>query len=230
MNKLHRYIAEAIGTYCLVFAGTGAIIINDLNADVISHVGVALTFGMIVTAMVYSIGEVSGAHINPAVTIAFWVARRFESIQVVPYLVAQCSGALVASLTLRLLFPDHESLGTTLPVGSWYQSFVLEFILTSMLMFVILRVSSGSKETGIMAGAAIGMTVGLSAMFAGPICGASMNPARSLGPAVVSTTFDSLWIYLTATTLGAIFAVLLSGLIDKDFSNSPVEDEKSANR
>lgn len=223
MNYLNRYIAEAIGTYCLVFAGTGAIIVNELNADMVSHVGVALTFGMIVTAMIYALGETSGAHINPAVTIAFWIARRFETIHVVPYIVAQFSGALLASVTLRLLFPEHASLGTTLPIGSWYQTFVLEFILTAMLMFVILRVSSGSKETGIMAGAAIGITVGLEAMFAGPITGASMNPARSLAPAWISGVTESLWIYLTATTAGAIFAVLLDHLVNEDSSDSSTD-------
>lgn len=228
MNFLNRYIAEAIGTYCLVFAGTGAIIVNDLNGDMISHVGVALTFGMIVMAMIYSIGETSGAHINPAVTIAFCVARRFEAVHVLPYLVAQFGGAILASLTLHILFPEHLTLGLTLPIGSWYQSFAFEFILTAILMFVILRVSSGSKETGIMAGAAIGITVGLEAMFAGPISGASMNPARSLAPALVSQTFESLWIYLTATTAGAVFAVLLDRLVGMgESTDSDPSEEKS---
>ncbi len=213
MVTLRRYAAEAIGTFGLVFAGTGAIIINDVSGGAVSHVGIALTFGMIVMAMIYAVGDVSGAHINPAVTIAFRVAGRFETSQVLPYIVAQICGGLFASLTLRVLFPGHLTLGSTLPAGSWQQSFALEFILTAMLMFVILRVSNGHKENGIVAGVAIGLTVGLEAMFAGPICGASMNPARSLAPAVVSGTFTHLWIYLVATTLGAIFAVGLDWLV-----------------
>jgi aquaporin Z len=213
MLTFKKYAAEAIGTYGLVFAGTGAIIINDVSGGTVSHVGVALTFGMIVMAMIYAVGDVSGAHINPAVTIAFRAAGRFETHQVLPYIAAQFCGGLLASLTLWALFPEHLTLGSTIPAGSWQQSFVLEFILTAMLMFVILRVSNGSKETGVMAGAAIGVTVGLEAMFAGPICGASMNPVRSLAPALVSGTFTHLWIYLVATTLGAVFAVGLDWIV-----------------
>ena len=210
MLPLNVLTAELVGTYCLVFAGTGAIVINDLYGSV-SHLGIGLTFGLIVMAMIYSIGEISGAHINPAVTIAFWVAGRFKGALVMPYVVAQIMGAILASLTLRFLFVEHETLGSTLPIANaWQQSFVLEFILTAILMFVILRVSSGSRETGIMAGTAIGATVALEAIFAGPVCGASMNPARSLGPAIVSMTLDHLWIYLVATTSGACFAVFLN--------------------
>ena len=209
----NKYLAECIGTYCLVFAGTGAIIVNDLNDGVISHLGIALTFGMIVLAMIYSIGDLSGAHINPAVTIAFFVAKRFSGQHVLPYVVAQTLGAIMASLTLKLLFAEHENLGSTLPSVGWWQTFILEFILTAILMFVILRVSSGSRETGIMAGAAIGITVALEAIFAGPVCGASMNPARSFGPAIVSGNLQFLWIYLVATTLGACFAILLDRMI-----------------
>ncbi len=216
MPTFRKIAAEAIGTFCLVFAGTGAIIINDISDGTVSHVGVALTFGMIVMAMIYAIGDISGAHINPAVTIAFRVAGRFETRDVLPYIGAQIAGGLLASLTLWFLFPSHPTLGSTVPVGPWQQSFILEFVLTAILMFVILRVSSGSQETGIMAGAAIGMTVGLEAMFAGPICGASMNPVRSLAPAIVSGTFTHLWIYLIATTLGAIFAVALNRLVRRD--------------
>ena len=216
MLTFKKYAAEAIGTFGLVFAGTGAIIINDISSGAVSHVGIALTFGMIVTAMIYAIGDVSGAHINPAVTIAFRAAGRFEATQVLPYIAAQMCGALLASATLRVLFPEHLTLGSTLPAGSWQQSFLLEFILTAMLMFVILRVSNGGSEPGVMAGAVIGITVGLEAMFAGPICGASMNPARSLAPAVVSGTFTHLWVYLVATTLGAVFAVGLHWIITEN--------------
>lgn len=214
MDPYRKYFAELLGTFCLVFAGTGAIVINDVYGSV-SHPGIALTFGFVVMAMIYSIGDVSGAHINPAVTIAFWARGKFATKDVGPYLIAQLVGALVASIVLRLLFSDHDHLGSTLPSGTWQQSFLLEFILTAILMFVIFCVSSGSRETGIMAGAAIGATVGLEAMFAGPVCGASMNPARSLAPAIVSGTFTHLWVYVVATTLGALFAVLIDVLLQE---------------
>ena len=204
---MKKYAAEVIGTFCLVFAGTGAIVVNDVSHGVITHVGIAITFGLIVMAMIQAIGDVSGAHINPAVTIAFCAARRFEAKQVVPYLVSQLAGAFAASGLLRVLFPDHASLGATLPAGSWGQSFVFEVVLTFMLMFVILNVSTGAKEKGIMAGAAIGSVVALEAMFAGPICGASMNPARSIAPAVVSGELTHFWIYLAAPVIGALLAV-----------------------
>lgn len=216
MKRLHTLFAEAIGTYCLVFAGTGAIVVNDISDQCVTHVGVALTFGLIVMVVIYAIGEISGAHINPAVSVGFWVANRFEGRQLVPYIAAQCVGAVLASGTLRLLFPEHQNLGSTLPAGSWTQAFLMELILTLILMFVILRVSRNSKETGIMAGAAIGATVALEALFAGPITGASMNPARSLGPALVSGTLTHLWIYVVATTLGAGLAVLLDMLVEPD--------------
>jgi len=206
-SKLIRScLAEAIGTFCLVFAGTGAIIINDTASGSISHVGIALTFGLVVMAMIYTLGDVSGCHINPAATIAFWAARRFPTRLVVPYLVSQCIGAVMASGLLRLLFA-HPTLGATIPAGSAGQSFALEVVLTTVLLFVALSVSTGAKEKGIMAGAAIGAVVALEAMFAGPICGASMNPARSLGPALVSGNVSHLWIYVAAPLVGSLLAV-----------------------
>lgn len=204
-----KLVAELFGTYALVFAGTGAIVINDVTAGSISHAGIALTFGLIVLAMIYALGDVSGCHLNPAVTIGFFAAGRFDRQSVLPYLLSQCVGALLASLTLRMLFPGHANLGATLPAGAPLQSFVLEFILTLILMFVILSVSTGSKEKGLMAGVAIGAVIALEAMFAGPICGASMNPARSIGPALVSQHWESLWIYLLAPVLGAGCSVWL---------------------
>lgn len=204
---MKKYVAEAIGTFALVFAGTGAIVVNDVSQGAISHAGIALTFGLVVMAMIYAIGDVSGAHINPAVTVAFWVAKRFDGKQVLPYIAAQLLGAFAASGVLRVLFLEHGTLGATLPAGPWWQSFVFEVLLTFMLMFVILNVSTGAKEMGIMAGAAIGGVVAFEAMFAGPICGASMNPARSIAPAVVSANFQYMWLYVVAPVLGALLAV-----------------------
>src|SRR6476620_6657913 len=203
-----RLAAECFGTFALVFAGTGAIVIDDVTGGGVSHVGIALTFGLIVLAMIYTLGDISGAHINPAVTIGFWAARRFEWRKVVPYVVSQCAGALLASVVLRFLFPANVTLGTTIPAGPLTQSFVLELILTALLMFVILGVSTGAREKGITAGIVVGSVIGLEAMFAGPICGASMNPARSLAPAIVSLHLQSLWIYLLAPTIGALVGVL----------------------
>lgn len=209
-------IAEVIGTFALVFAGTGAIVINDVSGGAITHPGIALTFGLIVLAMIYTLGDISGAHLNPAVTVGFWAARRFPGRAVVPYIIAQTAGAFAASFTLRFLFPVHQKLGATVPAGTAAQSFVLEFLLTFLLMLVILNVSTGAREKGITAGIVVGSVIALEAMFAGPICGASMNPARSLAPAVVSGHTEHLWIYLLATPLGAVVAVIGCRLIQAE--------------
>jgi len=203
-----KYAAEFIGTFALVFAGTGAIVVNEVSHGAITHVGIALTFGLVVLVMVYTLGDISGAHINPAVTAGFWVARRLPGREVVPYIASQLAGALAASGALRILFPESRLLGATVPSGSATQSFVLEFLLTALLMFVILGVSTGAREKGITAGIVVGSVIALEAMFAGPICGASMNPARSFGPAVVAGQLTSLWIYIAAPLLGAALGVL----------------------
>ncbi|MFK7788758.1 MAG: MIP/aquaporin family protein [Phycisphaeraceae bacterium] len=212
--RANQLIAEVFGTFCLVFAGCGAMVVDEVTGGAIGHAGIALTWGLIVAALIYSIGDVSGAHINPAVTVGFWLAKQFPGYRVLPYVTAQVIGAFLAAGMLRVLFPTSETLGATVPhdMGMVWQSFVLEVLLTLILMFVILCVAIGSKERGLMAGIAIGATVGLEAMFAGPICGASMNPARSLAPAIVSLNADalqSLWAYLVATLLGASLAVPL---------------------
>jgi aquaporin Z len=207
-SKPRPLIAEFIGTFALVFTGTGAIVINGVSNGTVTHVGIALTFGLVVLAMIYAIGDISGAHLNPAVTCGFWLSGRFLGSQVFPYVLTQCLGAFTASGILRFLFPTHATLGTTVPAGADTQSFVLEVILTFLLMFVILNVSTGAKEKGITAGIAVGAVIALEAMFAGPICGASMNPARSLAPAVVSGHLEHLWIYLTAPFTGAALGVL----------------------
>lgn len=202
-----RLFAEMLGTFALVFAGTGAIVINQVSAGAITHPGIALTFGLIVLAMIHTFGDVSGAHLNPAVTTAFAAAGRFPWREVPGYAAAQLAGAFGASGVLRFLFPEHPTLGATLPAGAASQSVVLEFILTFFLMLVILSVSTGAKEKGITAGIAVAAVIALEAMFAGPICGASMNPVRSLAPAIVSGHLEHLWIYLTAPMLGALAAV-----------------------
>jgi aquaporin Z len=194
MKKLY---AEFFGTFALVFAGTGAIVVNHFSNGAVTHPGIALTFGLIVLAMIYTFGDVSGAHFNPAVTIGFAVARGFPWSEVPRFIGAQLLGAFSASLLLRVLFPENPTLGATLP----------EVILTFLLMLVILNVSTGAKEKGITAGIVVGATIALEAMFAGPVCGASMNPARSLAPALVSGHPEHLWIYLAAPILGALLAV-----------------------
>jgi aquaporin Z len=205
---MKKLFAEFFGTFCLVFAGTGAIVVNDVSGGAITHAGIALTFGLIVLAMIYAIGDISGAHLNPAVTIGFFAARRFETRYVLPYIASQLAGAFAASGLLRALFPTHATLGATLPAGTTAQSFVFEFVLTAILMFVILSVSTGARERGITAGIAVGSVIALEAMFAGPICGASMNPARSIAPATVALHFSHLWLYVVAPIGGALVAVL----------------------
>ncbi|HEV8342768.1 MAG TPA: aquaporin [Candidatus Binatia bacterium] len=204
---MKRFAAELFGTFALVFAGTGAIIANDVTGGAVTHVGIALTFGLIVLAMIYTFGEVSGAHLNPAVTLGFWMAGRLQSRLVIPYVLSQCIGALLGSLLLLLIFPYHPTLGRTVPAGPAMQAFLLELALTWILMLVILSVSTEAKEKGIIVGVAVGAVIALEALFAGPISGASMNPARSLGPALASRHFADLWVYLTAPVIGALLAI-----------------------
>src|SRR5450432_3611361 len=191
---MKKYASEFIGTFALVFCGTGAVIVNEVVPGSVTHVGIAITFGLIVMAMIYALGEKSGAHINPAVTIAFAVNGNFPRKQIAAYIISQLAGAIAASAVLKLLFTSSVLLGATIPAGSNLQSFVLEFILTFFLMLVIINVAKGSKEQGLFAVIAIGSVVLLEAMFAGPISGASMNPARSLAPAVISGHTEYLWL------------------------------------
>ncbi|XZF13450.1 aquaporin [Chitinophagaceae bacterium MMS25-I14] len=204
---MRNYIAELIGTFALVFCGTGAVVIDQQSGGSVTHVGIAMTFGLIVMSMIYSLGNISGAHLNPAVSIAFAIAKRFPVKQLPGYIISQLAGALLASLTLKFLFPANEFLGATIPAGTEMQSFILELILTFFLMLVIVNVAVGSKELGMFAGLAIGSVVALEAMFAGPICGASMNPARSIAPALASGHLEHLWIYIVAPVMGAVAAI-----------------------
>lgn len=205
---MRKYIAEFIGTFCLVFCGTGAIIINQEIPNSVTNVGIAAVFGLVVAAMIYALGPISGAHLNPVVSIAFWLAKNFPLREILPYSISQFTGALSASLILNVLFPHNATLGNTIPAGTAMQSFILELILTMILVMVILFVAIGNKEQGMFAGIAIGSVVLLEAMFAGPVCGASMNPFRSLAPALVSTNLKFIWIYLIAPLLGSLFGVL----------------------
>jgi MIP family channel proteins len=213
---LRRALAELIGTFGLVFAGAGAITINAVTGGAIGHVGIGLTFGLIVMAMIYATGHVSGAHLNPAVTLGFCVARHFPLRQAPVYIGAQLAGGLLAALALRGLFGNVGALGATLPRDGAGQSLVLEFILTFFLMFVIMAVATDVRAVGQAAAIAIGGTVGLEALFAGPISGASMNPARSLAPALVSGTWDAQWLYVLGPVAGALAGAMAYALIREE--------------
>ena len=207
---MKKYIAEFIGTFTLVFCGCGAMTINEVTGGDVSHVGIGITWGFVVIAMIYALGDISGAHLNPAVSIAFAYAKKFPWKEVPKYFVSQFLGALLASYTLKFLFPMSEYLGGTHihEIIDPIRGFVIEFLLTFFLMLVIINVSSGSKEVGIVAGIAIGGVVMLEALFAGPMTNASMNPVRSLAPAIASLKFDDLWLYILAPISGALAAVM----------------------
>lgn len=200
---------EFLGTYAMVFCGTAAMAVNEVNGS-ISHVGVAITWGLIVMAMIYAFGELSGAHFNPAVTVGFALSGRFAWKNVPIYIVMQVIAATLASITVKYLLPESEFIGASIPSIDATRAFALETILTFILMIVIIHVSTGSKEIGPVAGLAVGSVILLEAMFAGPLTNASMNPARSLGPALVSGHVQPLWIYLTAPFLGASLAVVIA--------------------
>lgn len=214
---MKKYISEFIGTFALIFCGTGAMTVNEItNGADLTHIGVAITWGLIVMAMIYAFGEISGAHFNPAVTIAFAYAKRFSWKEVPKYIIAQLVGALLASVMLWVLFPTSEFYGATLPTVVPWRAFILELLLTFFLMLTIINVSTGSKEVGVMAGIAIGGVVLLEAMFAGPITKASMNPARSIAPALISGHLEHLWLYILAPIIGALLAVVSCKIVKDD--------------
>ena len=200
-------LAELVGTFALVFAGCGAIMV-DAKSSALGHVGVAISFGLVIMVMIYAVGHISGAHFNPAVTLAFALTRHFPWPRVVVYWLAQLAGALIAALVLRGSLGDIADIGATIPSGSDGQAFLWEAILSFLLMFVIMAVATDTRAVGEAAAIAIGGTVGLDAMFGGPITGASMNPARSLGPAVAADQYTAIWVYLLAPLLGAAIAAL----------------------
>ena len=215
---LQRLLGEFLGTFGLVFCGTGAIVINQESNGAITHLGIAIVFGLIVMAMILSFGHISGAHINPAVSIALCVSKRFSWRHLAPYILAQLAGALLASYVLHYLFPVNELLGATMPTGSDVQSYVLEFILTFLLMIVILT-STRKKDHSLLGPAlAIGATVGLEALFAGPVCGASMNPARSLSPAIIGGHYRSLWVYILGPVMGALVGSFVFAILNEDYA------------
>jgi MIP family channel proteins len=205
---IRRSAAECIGTFALVTAGCGAIMVNAQTAA-LTHVGIALTFGFIITVMIAATGHISGAHFNPAVTIAFAITRHFPWREVVYYVAAQIIGAVLGAVTLRLLIGDMKALVTTMPSGSVLQSFGLEVLLTAVLMFVIISVATDTKAIGTPAALAIGFTVALDALWGGPISGASMNPARSFGPALIAGIWEHQWVYLLAPIIGAAIGAAL---------------------
>jgi aquaporin Z len=200
----------------MIFCGTGALTINEVTGGDVTHVGIAITWGLIVMAMIYAFAETSGAHFNPAVTIAFAYAKKFAWNEVPKYIIAQILGGILASLILWFLFPASENLGATIPSVDVWRAFVLELLLTFFLMLVIINVSTGSKEIGVVAGIAIGSVVLLEAMFAGPITNASMNPARSIAPAIIAGKFQHLWMYIVAPILGALLAVVSCRLVKEE--------------
>jgi MIP family channel proteins len=205
-------VGEFVGTFFLVFAGTGAVIV-DAMTHAVTHVGVSFVFGLVVAALVYALAHVSGAHFNPAVTIGFWTAGEFPGGRVPAYILSQVMGAIAASALLRSMFGVVASLGATIPNGPAFTSVWLELIMTFLLVFVILGSAVHGRAIKSFAGIAIGSTIALDALFGGPISGASMNPARSLGPALVAGVWQSQWIYLTAPFLGAILAVIVYKLV-----------------
>lgn len=201
---IRRLVAESLGTFFLVLIGPGAVMVNAWSNGAVTPVGVALSFAFVVTAMVYAFGHLSGAHINPAVTVAFWSVRRFGGQDVIPYIVAQCIGAALASAAMRGAIGEVGNLGATIPSVSIPAAFGVEFLLSFVLMFVIMAVATDERVANGFAAIAVGLTVGFCALVGGPMTGASMNPARSFGPAVVGGLWDAHWLYWIAPLFGAV--------------------------
>jgi len=212
---MKKYLAEVIGTFILIFAGTGCVVVEQ-QTGALGLNGIATVWGFVIIAMIYAFGDISGTHLNPAVTVAFAVDKRFEWKEVPAYLVSQFVGAIGASFLLHFLFPESKTLGVTQPSGTELQAFIMEAVMTFILMMVILRVSVGAKEKGITAGIAIGGTVWFLVLFGGPISGTGLNPTRSIAPAIVTMHLQSLWIYIVAPFAGAISAVFVHRVLHSE--------------
>ena len=222
MTLGRRLAAEALGAFALVFFGAGAIMV-DADGGGLGQLGVALAFGLAIATMIYALGHVSGAHFNPAVSLGFALTRHFPWSRVAGYWAAQAAGAVAAAFLLRASLGDVANVGATLPSGSDRQSFLWEVVLTFFLMLVIMAVATDTRAVGEAAALAVGGTVGLCALVGGPVSGASMNPARSLGPALASGEFEALWIYLLAPLVGASLGALAYQLLrgEQAVSSSP---------
>lgn len=205
---IQMLVAEVISTFILVFTGCGAAMVNAISDGKVTPMGVSIVFGLVVTVMIYAVGHISGAHMNPAVTVAFAVAKHFPWTRVPLYIAAQCSGSIMASFMLRWILHPAASEGATLPAGSDVQSFLLEIVITFILMFVVAAVATDTRACGELAGIAAGSAVALNALMAGPISGASMNPARSLGPAVASGNYRAIWVYIIGPVIGSVLGML----------------------
>lgn len=210
-----RLIAEAIGTFFLVLIGPGAAMVNAYSHGAIGHVGVSLAFAFVVTGVIFASGHLSGAHINPAVTIAFWSVRRFPGREVVPYIVSQCIGASLASLATLLVLGNIGQMGATVPNVSVLGAFIIEWLLSFILMFVIMAVATDERVADGFAPIAVGLTVGFCALMGGPLTGASMNPARSFGPALIGAHWGSHWLYWIAPITGMCAAALSYNMLRK---------------
>jgi aquaporin NIP len=217
---IKKSLAEFVATFFMVLCGTGSIVINQEYNGAISHLGIAISFGLAVSIMIYTFGKISGAHMNPAVSFALVIGGHFPLKHFTPYLISQTLGAIAASLTLHLLFPNNQLLGGTFPAGSSWQSFIFEFLLSLLLMLVILSFLKTSESTKSIAGVVIGLVILLEALFAGPVCGASMNPVRSLAPGIVSGNLNAIWIYLTAPFAGTLIAVVLNRYLSSDVKSN----------
>jgi aquaporin NIP len=220
-------VAEAIGTFALVFAGAGAVMV-DAKTHALGHVGVAITFGLVIMAMIYAVGHVSGAHFNAAVTFAFALTRHFPWRRALGYWIAQLFGAVAAAALLRGSLGDVAHVGATLPSGSQGQSFLWKLVMSAFLMFVVLAVATDTRAVGEAAALAIGGTIGLDAMFGGPISGASMNPMRSLGPALVSGDLHGLWLYIVAPVAGASVGGLAYQFVRGEQQRAETVDQPAA--
>lgn len=213
-------LAEGVGTFALVFAGTGAIMVNLMTEGAITHLGISFIFGAVVAAMIYATGHISGAHFNPAVTLGFWSSRTLPTHKVLPYIMGQLAGGILASVLLRITLGDIAKMGATVPLNdNWLQSLVLETVLTFILMFVILGSGLDRRAPVGFAGAAIGLTVGLEAACMGPITGASMNPVRSLAPALMANLWQHQWLYVVGPIIGGQLAVWIYRKLSNDFQD-----------